>query len=119
MARQHGYERATEFKGQRLVGFLPRTDPQTREFIRALIASGYRISNFEAPARDRFGNRLVLSTNVAGIVENGHIVRFWATQTDISDRKLMEGSLRQIATGTAAGSGTEFFRSMVKHLAQS
>lgn len=50
--------------------------------------------------------------------EAGEVYRVVGLAEDISDRKRSEEALRAIAEGTAAQIGSEFFHSLVRHLAQ-
>ena len=54
----------------------------------------------------------------AELDEQGRIVGYFGTLTDISDRKQREDSLRLIMTGTAATTGDDFFRACVRSLAE-
>jgi PAS domain S-box-containing protein len=50
--------------------------------------------------------------------ENGKPTRFICSHTDISDRKRQETALQLIVEGTASTTGNEFFRSLVRYLAE-
>ena len=94
MARMYGYEKADEFVGTRLGDFLIRTEAKNVEMLHALIASGYRLLQAESRELDRHGQTKCFSNNVAGIVENGLLVRVWGTQLDVSERQRAEEQLR-------------------------
>jgi PAS domain S-box-containing protein len=94
MARMYGYERAEEIVGARLGDMLVRTDPANVEYLRAFIASGYRLTDVESVERDREGNIKHFSNNLVGIVEGGSLLRGWGTQRDVTDRRLAENALR-------------------------
>jgi PAS domain S-box-containing protein len=90
MARMYGYERAEEIVGARLGDMLIRTDPANLEYLRAFIASGYRLTDVESVERDREGNIKYFSNNLIGVVENGNLLRGWGTQRDVTDQKRAE-----------------------------
>jgi PAS domain S-box-containing protein len=94
MARMYGYERAEEIVGARLGDLLVRTDPANLEYLRAFIASGYRLTDVESVERDREGNLKLFANNLVGIVEGGSITRGWGTQRDVTDRRLAENAMR-------------------------
>jgi PAS domain S-box-containing protein len=90
MARMYGYEHAEEIVGARLGDLLIRTDPANLEYLRAFIASGYRLTDVESVERDREGNIKYFSNNLVGVVDNGSVVRGWGTQRDVTDQKRAE-----------------------------
>jgi PAS domain S-box-containing protein len=94
MARMYGYERAEEIVGARLGDMLVRTDPANVEYLRAFVASGYRLTDVESVERDREGNPKFFSNNLVAAVESGSIVRAWGTQRDVTDRRLAENAMR-------------------------
>jgi PAS domain S-box-containing protein len=94
MARMYGYERAEEIVGARLGDLLVRTDPANVEYLRAFIASGYRLTDVESVERDREGNLKLFANNLVGVVEGGSLLRGWGTQRDVTDRRLAENALR-------------------------
>jgi PAS domain S-box-containing protein len=94
MARMYGYERAEEIVGARLGDLLVRTDPANLEYLRAFIASGYRLTDVESVERDREGNLKLFANNLVGVVEGGNITRGWGTQRDVTDRRLAENAMR-------------------------
>ena len=94
MARMYGYERAEEIVGARLGDLLVRTDPANVEYLRAFIASGYRLTDVESVERDREGRIKHFSNNLVAVVEDGKLIRAWGTQRDVTDRRLAENALR-------------------------
>lgn len=86
MARMYGYGRAEDIIGQPLDPLFPRADPRMLEYMRAFIASGYRIVDLETVERDRHGVEHYFLNNIVGTVEDGKLLRAWATQRDITDR---------------------------------
>ncbi|HKG13019.1 MAG TPA: PAS domain S-box protein, partial [Pyrinomonadaceae bacterium] len=94
MARMYGYERAEEIVGARLGDLLVRTDPENVEYLRAFVASGYRLTDVESVERDREGSLKLFSNNLVGVVEGGRVLRGWGTQRDVTDRRLAENAMR-------------------------
>ena len=94
MARMYGYERAEEIVGARLGDLLVRTDPANVEYLRAFVASGYRLTDVESVERDREGNLKLFTNNLVGVVEGDRLLRAWGTQRDVTDRRLAENSMR-------------------------
>ena len=90
MARMYGYERADEIVGARLGDLLVRTDPANVEYLRAFVASGYRLTDVESVERDREGRLKHFANNLVGVVEGGNVLRGWGTQRDVSDHKRAE-----------------------------
>ena len=97
MARMYGYARAEEIVGARLGDLLVRTDPANVEYLRAFVASGYRLTDVESVERDRDGRIKHFSNNLVGVVEGGKILRAWGTQRDSTERKLIEEEARRLA----------------------
>jgi signal transduction histidine kinase/ActR/RegA family two-component response regulator len=97
MARLYGFGGPEEMVGVRLGDLLPLSDPHNRDFLLAFIRSGYRLQGAESHEVDRGGGAKSFVNNLVGVVENGFLVRAWGSQLDITDRKRLEGELRQQA----------------------
>lgn len=89
-AAMYGYEKAEELLGAPLEKLLPKNDPVNQEYLRAFIASGYRLENVESRERDKYGNEIYINNSLIGIIEKGHLVRVWGTQKNITNLKLAE-----------------------------
>jgi PAS domain S-box-containing protein len=94
MARMYGFEHAEELVGARLDALLVPSDPANRDYLLAFIRSGYRVNEAESHERDRGGESRYFLNNLVGTIENGHVVRAWGTQRDISVRRRTEQALR-------------------------
>ena len=95
MARMYGYECAEELAGTRLADLLPPSVPQNVEYLRTAIRSGYRLTDAESSETDREGDTKYFLNNLTGMIEDGHLVRAWGTQRDVTARKKAEMDLKE------------------------
>jgi PAS domain S-box-containing protein len=97
MAAMYGYERAEEIVGARLEDFLPRSLPANVAYLEAFVRSGYSLTDVESHEVDLEGNAKYFLNNLTGIVEDGHLVRAWGTQRDVTERKRAEEERSRLA----------------------
>src|SRR5215212_7473853 len=101
MARMYGFSSPEEVVGARLGDMLVREKPENLEFLRAFIASGYRLVDAQSHEVDREGNEKHFVNNLIGVIENGFILRAWGTQRDITEQQLLLTRLESLADITA------------------
>ena len=95
MAHMYGYGAAAELVGARLGDLLPQTDPTNVEYLRAFVASGYRLTEAESNEVGRDGRPRYFVNNLFGIIQDGRLVRAWGSQRDVTERRLTRERLQQ------------------------
>ena len=65
------------------------------ERIREAIRNGYQIRNIEHVVHGPYGLDRVLLVSMIGIVDNGHVVRFWGSARDVTAMREAEAALAQ------------------------
>ena len=95
MAHMYGYGAAAELVGARLGDLLPQSDPANLEYLRAFVATGYRLTEAETNEVDRDGRPRYFVNNLFGIVQDGRLVRAWGSQRDVTERRLTLERLQQ------------------------
>jgi PAS domain S-box-containing protein len=95
MARMYGLLHATDLNGQGLGFMLPASDPQAREFVASVIRAGYRVVGVPSVEHTVTGELVYFANSMTGEIENGHLLRIWGTQRDITEYKRAEDELRQ------------------------
>lgn len=103
MAAMYGFESPRDLVGASLDSLLPPTDPDARAFLTAFLSSDYRLIGVESNERTLQGDERIFLNSLVGIVEDGHLVRVWGTQSDITASKQMERHLRRSQRMEAIG----------------
>ena len=65
------------------------------ERIREAIRNGYQVRNIEHVVHGPYGLDRVLLISMIGIVENGHVLRFWGSGRDVTAMREAEAALAQ------------------------
>jgi len=96
MAQMYGLSKGEELAGMRLIE-LHQTDddPENIAFAKAWIASDYRIMNAISHEYDKDGNDKYITNNCIGIVKDGFLIRMWASQQDITEKRQLEIALEK------------------------
>jgi len=95
LAKMYGFDKANELNGMTLAEFHGGTDnPENIEFLRSWIEANYRITDAESKEVDKDGNELWITNNIIGHLEDGYLIHIWGTQTDITEKKQAENTLR-------------------------
>lgn len=85
-ARESGYDRWGDMIGLALDDIVPRTIPENVELLKNLAEVDYRLQGFITHDLNSNGElRIVLNNHTSEIVD-GHLVRTWGTQVDITER---------------------------------
>ena len=96
MAAMHGALSPDNLTGQRLREVHgSRNILEHQEIFRKFIESGYHVYNFLAKEALADGSILYFQGNKTGMVENGKLVRIWATQLDITEQRKAERALTE------------------------
>lgn len=90
MAKMYGFQSAKNIVGLKLVEIMIPTDKSNVQTLTHFLNSGYRIINAESHEVDKNGNDVYFLNNFVGIIEDGHVVRAWGTQKDITEQKKLE-----------------------------
>ncbi len=90
MAQMYGFNRAADLVGARLADLLPRSDPRNLEFLHEFVRSGYHLTDAESHEVGKDGSDRFFLNNMVGIVVDGHLVRAWGSQRDITSMKRAE-----------------------------
>ncbi len=94
-AQMYGFEKKEDIIGIRLIDVMKPDDAENVEYLKAFIENGYKLSGGISKEYDKFGNIKYFENNLVGIIEDGYLVRAWGTQKDITEKVLLENSLRE------------------------
>jgi len=79
--------------GMRVSEVMPDSE-ENREYLRAFIRNGFRISGGISHEIDKKGNEKYFSNSFVGTIKDGKLIEAWGTQTDITEQKKVEKLLR-------------------------
>jgi len=84
MAKMYGYARGDDLVDRPLRELLPPEAPRSTEYLRAFIASGYRLEAIESQQPGGDGRASVFRSSLVGVIEDGQLRRAWGTQRDVT-----------------------------------
>jgi PAS domain S-box-containing protein len=93
LARLLSLKKAEQVTGWRLARLAASNDPGPREANLEFIRSGYRYNTVETNPLDAAGRRRHMLRSQWGIVEDGHLLRIWGSNRDITDIRRIEEAL--------------------------
>jgi PAS domain S-box-containing protein len=94
MARFCGFNKAADVTGKRMTDIVKISEPANIAAARAFIESGYMLHEVESVDVDAQGQTKYYLNSIAGIIEQGFLVRAWGTHRDITERKQAEDLLK-------------------------
>jgi PAS domain S-box-containing protein len=94
MARFCGFSKAADVTGKRMSEIVKISEPANIAAARAFVEDGYMLHEVESVDVDAQGQTKYYLNSIAGIVENGFLVRAWGTHRDITERKQAEDLLK-------------------------
>jgi|GEM_PF-3335583 len=83
-----------EILGMRLSEVMPDTE-ENREYLRAFIRNGFKLSGGISHEIDRAGKEKYFSNSLVGTIKDGKLIEAWGTQTDITEQMKAEEQLRK------------------------
>jgi PAS domain S-box-containing protein len=95
MASMYGFKSAKEMIGLRLHELLVKDDPENIEYLKAFIASGYRLSGVESHETDKNGKDKYFRNSLVGNIKDGMIAFAWGTQQDVTDERIAMDALKK------------------------
>lgn len=94
-ARMYGFESGNDMIGMRAIDLYRTNENEANaEFMRVMIANGYCVTDQISEEFDRHGQSVVFSNSCRGVVKDGHLLRVWGTQLDVTDRVLAERAVQ-------------------------
>ncbi len=84
MARMYGLEKKEDLLGTPLSRFNSPGEKQNVEYIRKFIRDGFRLRDYQTCEFDFRNNRHIFLNNILGIVKNGHLIRAWGAQREVT-----------------------------------
>ncbi|MBE7385130.1 MAG: GAF domain-containing protein [Leptolyngbya sp. SIO1E4] len=92
-AAMYGLDDPGELAGFRLLNLHVMESPQNQAMMQTYVENGYQLHNIETEEVDLQGNRRYFLNNIATIIKNGYAIGGWASQLDITERRLAQQAL--------------------------
>jgi PAS domain S-box-containing protein len=94
MAVMYGFTSPTELSGMPLAELIPPSDQHNRDYFTRFVEAGYRLADAESHEVGRDGSQKFFLNNLLGVVEDGHLVRVWGTQRNVTEQRRAEAARR-------------------------
>ncbi|MEQ8525452.1 PAS domain S-box protein [Gracilimonas sp.] len=95
LAKMYGFSSSNDLIGKKLIDFHGSDkDPRNLNFLTKLIQSGYNIKDEISVEKDKNGDTKYFLENINGVVQDGVLVRIWASQRDVTEQKISEQKLK-------------------------
>ena len=95
-AEMYGFSKGDELVGKKLAEFHGSdNNPENIAALTNVAASNYRIVNEVTDEIDKNGNKMYVSNNIFGIIEDGYLKRVWASQNDVTEQKRITKTLEE------------------------
>ncbi|MCB0748999.1 MAG: PAS domain S-box protein, partial [Ignavibacteriae bacterium] len=121
-AQMYDVENPEKLIGQSLINFYHDSIEEEDENYKSnltFVQNNYKIINSLTEEINSKGEKIYLLNNSVGVVKNGFLEHAWGIQRDITEKKIYEDVLRQIAEGIYSTMDDFFFNSLVKFLGKS
>ncbi len=86
MAQMYGFKRASELENIRLKDIMVPTDEENISYLTDFIKSNFKLQRRQSHELDKYGHLHIFENNLMGVIENGHVLRAWGTQRDITEQ---------------------------------
>ena len=99
MAQMFGCEKAEAFYGKRLIDlFAPGSKGDEQSAIdkaKAFIKGNFKANEIISHEQDKGGNDIYISNSTTGVIENGHLLRLWGMQRNVTHQVLAEQAVKE------------------------
>ncbi len=93
-AQMLGYEKGEDLVGHHLREIMPSSMPESIATLKMYVKERYTVVDFETVEVSRQGEERYFLNNIRGVIEDGHLLRGWGTQRDITNQKQVEDELK-------------------------
>jgi PAS domain S-box-containing protein len=95
MAKMYGFDQVDALLNKNIELMLPKDDSEVREYISSIIEAGYNVDCVQSQELDKDGNVVWFENSIRGVIQDGHLLRVWGTQRDITKQKQAEEDIRR------------------------